>query len=150
MKGHPQAIRDRAVELYQTRSDWTVEDICSAVGCSPRSLASWVRKAGVPFRPRTGPSAPERVRRRAVELYVGGMSTHKIGDALGVSHVAVSRWLRAANIEARQQARIDHGAVAALRAENRSYSEIAAMVKCSKSGVRSALDRAARLEVRRG
>jgi len=38
---------------------------------------------------------PEEVRRRAVELYVDGMSLRRIARHLGVHHRTVSLWVKA-------------------------------------------------------
>lgn len=51
------------------------------------------------------PALPERVRDKAIDLYLRGHSLGQVGEAIGVSKQCIHRWLRLAKVARRPTGR---------------------------------------------
>lgn len=129
--------------------------IAASIGCGRRTVEWWAKRAGLERpRPINHYQHSAETRAHGVRLYVNeGWSARDVAEILGdgIDKGTVLDWVRAAGHEPRPDnpEQIDEQKAEQLYAEMRSLGRTAVALGCSKSGVRSALNRALRLRMRK-
>jgi transposase-like protein len=89
-------IKQRAVEMYA--EGCSALAAAKALGVGHNSVIRWVESAGVKRTISETRGCTDGVKRRAVEMYRGGMSSPEVSDALGVSMSSVQTWAKEAGV----------------------------------------------------
>ena len=130
-------------QLHENRKSGT--ELADELGINKCTIHKWCARFGISTEKR-----PWKDKGRLKELYHGaGMSTREIGDKLGCSGGTVRRWLEKLGIERRTSG--EHQTAEQLKdgdwlreqhhTHGRTTGEIADVVGCTPTAVRSALDR---------
>ena len=131
-------IRDREWVRRRLDAGDTVAELAAAAGVSRQTASSWLRRHGLKAnkQPVERPSPSE-----LLAAYERAGSTTALGEQLGVSQAAASRWLIEAGIATRPQARprkaVSGAEVRRRRSAGESWAEIAAALDISVSTARS-------------
>jgi len=92
MPRYPPEIREKAIEL--AKKGLTYRQVSEKLGCNPRTVGYWCRKAGVKKIARY----PKETIEKAVELVKKGLSYSQTAKKLGMSQTAIIRWCLKAGI----------------------------------------------------